>query len=255
MRTAQESAKNPIVSIIIPSYNSLDALRHCVLSIQEQLFKNYEVIIIDGNSTDGTLMFLKTLLAPFRWISESDTGIYDAMNKGVSLAHGQWFYFMGADDLFYENNTLQTIFKNSLSDDITLLIGKVKYDYTTKDSILIKQNEGVFKPIWSKRLWFKNTVHHQGVFYRRRLFKSHSYNLDYKVLADYDFNLALFKQHQHVNYLKEIIAITGTSGVSKNYQWSLYQEEIKLKVSHTSSVLIPLFYMLGISKYLLKKVL
>lgn len=254
MRTAQELPHKPLVSIIIPSFNSLEALRYCVLSIQEQSFKDYEVIIVDGNSIDGTLVFLKSLETPFRWISESDTGIYDAMNKGVSLADGEWLYFMGADDLLFDKNTLQILFEKSIADDITLLIGKVKYDYSTKDSILIKQNKGVFQPSWSKRLWFKNTVHHQGIYYRQRLFKTRNYNIEYKILADYDFNFHLFKQQQKVQFLNEIIAISGTNGVSKNYNWSLYQEEINLKSKHSVWILKPLFYVIGVGKFLFKKV-
>lgn len=243
----------PRLSIIIPSFNSLNLLRECLDSIKEQSFKEYEVIIIDGQSTDGTIDFLKTLNTPYFWKSEPDNGIYDAMNKGIDVARGEWLYFLGCDDLLYDKNTLETVFHQKIDDHSSLLIGKVKYDFGPKDSLLIKKNKGTFQPSWSKKIWFKNTVHHQGVFYKRDLFRTQKYSLDYKILSDYDFNLKLFKRKINALIISQVIAISKTQGVSKNYNWKLYTEEINLKTKQSSIILKPLFYVLAVGKYILKK--
>ena len=245
----------PLVSIIIPSFNNLNLLKECIDAIKNQVFKDYEVFVIDAKSTDGTIEYLQSLSAPFYWSSHTDKGIYDAMNKGIEKSNGQWLYFLGSDDLFYEKSTLKNIFNQKVSEDISLLIGNVKYDYTLDDSMLIKKNQGLFESSWSIKLWFKNSLHHQGVFYRRRLFNTRKYNIDYKILADYDFNLELFKRREKVLLVDQIIALSKTEGISKNYNWALYKEEIDLKTKQSSFVLKPLFYTIGFSKYLLKKVL
>ena len=89
----------PLVSIITVSYNVAATLAKCIESVKTQAFKNYEYIIIDGLSTDGTLAIIKRYdKAITYWRSEKDTGIYNAMNKAVKLARGKWFLFLGADD-------------------------------------------------------------------------------------------------------------------------------------------------------------
>ncbi len=98
------------LSIIIPCLNQIELLKDCLKSISEQSFDSYEIIVIDGNSSDGTKMFLKVVSDSIRALSEPDKGIYDAMNKGIKLAHGQWLYFMGVDDRFYDNDVLKSFY-------------------------------------------------------------------------------------------------------------------------------------------------
>lgn len=245
----------PLLSIIIPSYNSLKVLRESINSIQNQSFTDYEVLVIDANSSDGTKGYLKSLIPPIFFVSESDQGIYDAMNKGIALSKGDWIYFMGCDDQLFESRTLQTVFEQEIDRDISLIIGKVQYEYSDSDSYWIKRNKGLFEPSWSSKIWLKNTIHHQGIFYKKEVFLTQTYSLDYKVLSDYDLNLKLYRSNLKVKMLDQIIAISRTEGVSKNYDWQLYNEEINLKSNQGSLIFRPLFYMLGLGKYMLKKIL
>ena len=92
-----------ILTVIIPTYNSASHIAQCLSLIQQQLGENqlYEVVIVDGKSTDETLTIVESFtqkIPQLRWISEKDKGIYDAMNKGIALAHGKFLYFLGADD-------------------------------------------------------------------------------------------------------------------------------------------------------------
>ena len=224
-----------------------------MLSIQNQSFKDYDVWIIDNNSNDGTLEYLKTLEKPFFWKSEPDLGVYDAMNKGIALSSGKWLYFLGSDDKLYNDHILNTVFTKSIENQTQLIIGSIKYDLKKGDIVYTNQKEGVVTSSWSKKLWIKNSVHHQAVFYKRDLFSNLKYEVKYKILADHAFNLKLFKNNIKVKTIDDIIALCGTDGQSKDYKWDLYNEEITLKISESSIMLKPFFVIIGLAKYLLKK--
>ncbi|MFY7712265.1 glycosyltransferase family 2 protein [Tenacibaculum sp. MEBiC07804] len=227
----------------MPSYNNLEKLKTCIFSIMMQRFTDYEVWIIDGASTDGTQEYLKTLGQRFNFISEEDSGIYHAMNKGIEKSKGEWLYFLGADDKFSSNQTLLLCFMLREFANEKLLIGNVQYS-----------NEIKFISSFTSKLWFKNTVHHQSVFYKRELFDNVRYDENYKVLADYHLNLQLFKQGIAYKKIDSIVAVCGGEGISKNYNWNLYREEIQLKTALTSIFIKPIFYTLGISKYFFRRV-
>src|SRR5689334_2190715 len=98
----------PTVSIIIPTYNSEVLLETALESILRQTYPYREIVIIDGGSTDRTVDVIKHYSRHVAyWVSEKDAGIYDAMNKGVEAATGDWLYFMGSDDQLYEADTLE----------------------------------------------------------------------------------------------------------------------------------------------------
>lgn len=241
------------LSIIIPSLNNLTHLQICVNSIISQDFNDYEVLIIDGNSTDGTIKYLKSLNEPIQWFSNKDNGVYDAINKGLKIARGKWVYIIGCDDYIHHNFTFSKVFKQDISDDISLLLGKIKYKYINNDSYFIKRNNGIFTPNWNSKIWIYNTVHHQGTFYKRELFNSADYNLDYKIISDYDFNIKLFRNKKKALFLNQIIADCGTKGLSKFFNWKLYKEEIKIKTLNSSKLLYPFFLLIAILKYIVKQ--
>ncbi|CAM1345539.1 Glycosyl transferase family 2 [Tenacibaculum amylolyticum] len=197
---------------------------------------------MDGGSKDGTIPFLKTLTNPFSFVSEIDKGIYDAMNKGIRLSKGDWLYFMGADDCFADENLLKEVFSEPFLEE-EVLLGNIKY--TNK--------EKVFNSNFSCLLWLKNTIHHQSVFYKKSIFDQRVYNSGYKVLADYDLNLYLYKNKAPYRKLNKLIAICGDDGVSKQYNWKLYKEEITIKSSLTNNKLKIFFYLLGLTKYFFRR--
>ena len=174
------------------------------------------------------------------------------MNKGISLSRGKWLYFLGSDDSLKDDTTLENI-AIELQSNFDVVSGKIQYLFTNSDSRQIKKSNGIFSSKWSKKLWIKSTVHHQATFYRRELFKESQYNTDYKILADYEFNLRLFKKKKRVKIIPNIIALCGTQGISKNYNWSLYKEEIKFKTKLSSKLLWPLFFKIALLKFLFKK--
>jgi glycosyltransferase involved in cell wall biosynthesis len=164
----------PLVSIIIATYNAAEVLKSALDSIISYA-ANAELIIIDGNSTDGTLDILQQYDKHITlWQSEPDKGIYDALNKGTKLVKGNWVYFMGADDRLLETFADMT---QLLRDINTLYYGDVETDGP------------LFLGEFSEYRLAKFCINHQTIFYPAKVFKKYVYNIKYKVLADYALNI------------------------------------------------------------------
>lgn len=215
-------------------------MQKSIESINNQIFKDFEVWIIDGNSSIPIHTYLDTLEAPFFYLSEKDKGIYDAMNKGVSLAKGEWLYFLGAGDLLDNENVLGVVSKN-LNSKLDILYGNIRYD-TTK-----------FISRFSSLLWIKNSLHHQSVFYNKKLFTKIKYEITYEVLADYDFNLDLYSKKIKAEKIDVMIANCDKEGISKEYNLSLYKAELKLKKAHVNAAFYPLLLLLVAFKFTVRK--
>ncbi len=107
-----ESSPVPLFSIITVCYQAAEALQCTLISVQSQDFSDYEHLVIDGGSQDGTLEYLKAQKAPqLKWISEPDKGLYDAMNKGLAAAKGQFVWFVNAGDLIEDRDVLSRLAK------------------------------------------------------------------------------------------------------------------------------------------------
>lgn len=110
---------NPLISVVTVSYNAVLTIEQTILSVINQTYPHIEYIIIDGGSTDGTVDIIKKYANRIAyWVSEPDKGIYDAMNKGIRTAKGEWINFMNAGDLFYSKDTLEKVFSKSINDNI-----------------------------------------------------------------------------------------------------------------------------------------
>lgn len=216
-----------MISIITPVRNAVAHIEKVIGEVQLQTHGNKEHIIIDGGSEDGTVDVLKSRDDDINyWLSEADAGIYDAMNKGIDAAGGEWIYFLGADDAFYRPDTLETIFRQGeLPDDIDLLLGNVLYP-----------DGQLFRSRFSKKLYYKNSIHHQGAFYRRRVFNGFRYGLTepaprhrhFHISGDYQLNLMLFLRGTKCMYRDAIIARCGP-GVSMAGHFAGYREEIVIR--------------------------
>jgi glycosyltransferase involved in cell wall biosynthesis len=105
----------PKISVIIVVFNGAKTLPQAIESVLRQTYKNVELIVVDGGSTDGTLDILRKYESNnFIWKSEPDKGIYDAMNKGIMMAHGEWLHFLGADDTLINDKVLENVFNENL---------------------------------------------------------------------------------------------------------------------------------------------
>ncbi|MDO6760188.1 glycosyltransferase [Tamlana sp. 2_MG-2023] len=241
------------LSIIIPTLNQEQDLHQCLNVMMRQSYDFYEVIVVDGGTKNFDINGLKNKFKNVKFISESDNGVYDAMNKGVTLASGEWLYFMGVDDSFYDVGVLESVDFYFRKKDIKLILGQIVYDLGGKDSYFVRKNKGLIRPKWSNEMWIKNTLHHQGAFYHKSNFEKEYYDMSYKILADYAFNLNLWKRRIPVVILDKKIASCGSKGMSKKYNYTLYKEDIILKTKASSILLTPLFVLFSVIKFCLNK--
>ena len=122
------------ISVVTVCYNSVNTIEETMLSVLNQTYPDIEYIIIDGGSTDGTVDIIRKYAARLGyWISEPDKGIYDAMNKGIAAATGDYINFMNSGDMFASNDVLSS-FKNFVSDDPEIVYGDVKLSYKGKEA-------------------------------------------------------------------------------------------------------------------------
>lgn len=211
----------PYFSIIIVVYNGENTLQAAIDSVLCQTFTSFELLIIDGASTDGTIDIIKSTTHKYRqikYISEKDTGIYDAMNKGVRWASGEWLYFLGSDDRLYERNTLKKISEIKQLSDSDIIYG---------DIVLIPGNKR-YGGKFSFRKLLQRNISHQAIFYKNYLFKQiGEFNEQYSICADWDFNLRCFASgNLHISYVDIIIAYFSIGGASKKNDIAFFRKSL-----------------------------
>jgi len=240
--------KPPRISVIIPTFNSANTLASALQSVFAQAHLTLEVIIIDGGSTDATLNIIQQQREHIAHaLSEKDAGIYDAINKGLQLAKGDWIFILGSDDVLDHPEVFAEMLA-AASPAEQLIFGRVIY-IGSKQSLVPQQHVSSL----SRKLWLKNTLHQQSVLYRRDLFDHFRFNTSYRVLADYDFHLHLLHLGVVGTYVPISVARCAAQGLSKRFRRSLYLEELTIKRQRLSFVLWLFNIPWVIGKFLLKQ--
>lgn len=171
------------------------------------------------------------------------------MNKGLNLVKGEWIYFLGSDDTFFNNKTLETV-SNQLKKGLDLVFGNVYYKIEDNNyPFIYSKNKKEKKANWNWKIWLHNPVHHQATFYNKNIFSQNKFNIKYKILADYALNISLYKQQLNYTVLYMTIAKCSSAGVSKRGNWHIYKEEIQLKTNLSSILYFPFFFLLSFIKY------
>ena len=205
-------------------FNGAKYLEQTIQSVIDQSYNNVEYIIIDGGSTDGTFDIIKKYEDQIDyWVSEKDNGIYDAMNKGIVLASGEWMNFMNAGDIFYDENVLEKIHVE-LKNEFIVVSGQVSIYYES-DFI---ENYGN-----------KNIIPHQAAFFRSEYMKNLKFDLEYKILADGELLRRLQKLKEYnAKYLDMIVAKFYLGGVGNNpkFLFRRMKEELKMRSASNQSV-------------------
>lgn len=199
------------LSIITVNYNNLSGLKKTFESIQSQTFHDYEWIVIDGGSTDGSKEFLiqnKDYI--YYWVSEHDEGIYNAMNKGIAKATGEYCQFLNSGDYYINNNVLQTVFDNNILLDVNFgdqwcinKAGKVIEHRSYPDHM-------------SLSFLFRNPLGHQASFIKTEIVKKHLYKEQYKISADRAFFLELYCAGCSFYHIPLPIVFFDTEGIGSN---------------------------------------
>ncbi|KAA6350181.1 PGL/p-HBAD biosynthesis glycosyltransferase [termite gut metagenome] len=238
----------PLISIVTVSYNAVTTIEETILSVINQTYPNIEYIIIDGGSTDGTVDIIKKYQDKIAyWVSEPDKGIYDAMNKGIDRATGEWVNFMNAGDYFYDNNIIASIYFSSVLDNISVLYG---------NTLLIYENKKELQDVKPSRIFSKYKYMpscHQSIFCRILYVKTLKFNTSYKIAADLDFFYRLYKINHNYLYFHSIIACYDVvDGISSKQYRQTYKEIIQIKHSYLIYLAFIVFFNL---KLFIKSVL
>lgn len=176
---SKNAPKPPFFSIITVTLNNVDGLKRTQSSVEQQSCTDYEWIIIDSGSSDGTPEHLKTTNA--QWISEPDNGIYDAMNKGIDRATGSYLLFLNAGDELVNPKTLEHI-QNTAKQETGFIYG---------DAL----ENSSYKPARKPNIALGMFTHHQAMLYNRQTLGDTRYNTTYKIAADYDLTARFLTRH------------------------------------------------------------
>lgn len=204
------------ITIITVTYNCIDILENTINSCINQNYDNIEYLIIDGASTDGTLDIIKKYSYKItKWISEPDKGIFDAMNKGIKMASGDWVIFMNAGDYFYQNNVLSDIFAKEDLSEFGVIHGR--FMSCSNNQLELIDLTPFYKNTKSvKGMGFS----HQACFVRTTLARDNLFSSEYKFSADYNqlYNL-YYKNNIAFKQVDTIVAVMqGDDGATqRNY--------------------------------------
>lgn len=247
--------KNNFISIIIISLNTKKKFIKSLNSAYSQNYKKKEIIVIDGLSKDGTDTLIKKNKKKInKLIIEKDKGIYDAMNKGIKYAKGDWIIFLNSGDIFYKNNIIKKVFlsklsKIGLSEDIiygnTVVINKqLKYFVNSKNF----NRQSINMPFC-----------HQSSFVKSKLLKKNRFDLQYKICADFNFFMRMYKSKKVFKKLDNIFCIVEGEGLSDKSRFRVFNENLKILFKNSifteNLIKLILHYLILLTSQLLKKIL
>ena len=208
-------------SIITVNYNNKEGLRKTIESVIHQTFRDFEYIIIDGGSTDGSVDVLKENDAQIDyWVSEPDGGIYQGMNKGIKKATGEYLNFMNSGDCFYANDILEKVSQYNSNADF--IVGK-DYHYNSETH---QGHASIQPPRMTMIHFFVATLDHQSSFIKRDLFENSLYDEGHRLVSDWIFfTEKIIKEQKKVQFIPDIACRREEGGLSEQ-QWENNQKEI-----------------------------
>jgi putative colanic acid biosynthesis glycosyltransferase len=236
----------PTFSVIVACKNPGTRLHAALSSVWGQRDVSFELIVVDSVSTDGSGEWLDSRRSNIATlIREPDRGIYDAMNKGIANARGEWIYFLGADDRLATDDVLQQSAALLQQRGVGVGCGEAIFD----DGRVYSLQPHV-RPL------ARNFVHHQATFYRRSLFsKQGAFDAALGVMADYELNLRLWTNGVKFAPMPLAIASCGVGGVSDSGRWRGYREEIAVRHRYFSPLRCLPWDVLSVVRFMRKKVL
>jgi glycosyltransferase involved in cell wall biosynthesis len=193
------------LSIITINYNNVDGLKRTVESVFNQTWRDFEYIVIDGDSTDGSKEYIQENAECFdKWVSDSDRGIYHAMNKGIEYSRGDFLFFLNSGDLLID----------SLDKCITHL------DYNNSIFCFryyIEENRSIYKSETNKKdliSLLDDMINHQSIIYRKDCFMNHHYDESYQFCADYKHLLSCLLEGKKIKNIDEFLSVFNLNGIS-----------------------------------------
>lgn len=227
-----ENIKNKVTVVTI-SYNADDSIERTILSVLSQTYPNVEYLIIDGGSEDKTMEIVGKYETDIDVIiSEKDSGIYDAMNKGIDAATGDWCIFMNAGDIFADEIVISDIFKDAISPSVDVIFGDVINVYSWGKV----KSYGRYFSGKEPRLPFS----HQSTFVRTKILKNYRFNTSFKSAADHDLLFRIYTDGHKFLHKKRFIAEYGVYGISSTSMRSFNEVAI---INDTPKIIYILEYL------------
>ena len=210
------------LSVITISFNIADEIERTCKSIVNQSFQDFEWIVIDGGSTDGTTGILNKYLSRINvFVSEPDKGIFNAMNKGIKKSDGKYLLFLNGGDELYDNDSLNNL-SSLLYSDFDLI--------ACNEKIISGNNISDWIPTDDKTDFFVTTLPHQSTLINKRLFTSHGfYREDFKIAADYEFFVRVANKDYNYLHADMFLSIFYRNGISSNITELLKKENKIIK--------------------------
>ena len=208
-------------SIITVNYNNKEGLRNTIESVIHQTYRDFEFIVIDGGSTDGSADVLREYDSQITyWVSEKDSGIYNGMNKGIAKATGDYLNFMNSGDCFYDADVLQHVAAHS-TEDADIIVGR-DFHYSEQR----QQGHASIQPSRVTMMhFFVATLDHQSSFIKRELFAGSPYREDYRLVSDWIFfTEKVVSEGKKVLFIPDIVCRREEGGLSEQQRERNRQE-------------------------------
>jgi glycosyltransferase involved in cell wall biosynthesis len=212
----------PHLSIITVNLNNVNGLRKTIESVINQTFSDFEYIIIDGGSTDGSVAVIKEYAGKLSyWITDPDTGIFNAMNKGIKQAKGDYLQFLNSGDWFMDETILQKSFSFDHNEDILYGDANQVYENGTVELHCTGMEEEI-----TLAYFYKHTLSHQAAFFRKELFISGLYDENFKIVSDWKFFIdRIILKNCSLKKIDLVIVNFDMSGVGSQSESNLHKYE------------------------------
>ena len=247
------------ISIITPVYNSQKTIEDCLRSVIGQTYPDIEYVVIDGGSTDGTTEVLRPYRAKIAlWVSEPDTGIYSALNKGLSLATGEAVGILHSDDVYAHDRVVEDVVEAFGKSGAESVYGDLKYvDRNDPKRVIRDWKSSPFIPGKFRYGWMPP---HPTFFVKKKVFENYGgFNENLRIAADYELMLRFLEKHRvSTHYLPEVLIHMRIGGVSNRglrNLWTKTREDFlawKLNGLSSSIYTIPLKNLVKIPQFFMK---
>ena len=213
------------ISVITPVYNGEMMIKDCMESVANQTYQNREHVIVDGLSSDNTVAVVNnSKYGTVKLVSEKDAGIYDALNKGISLATGDIVCFLSADDMYAHTGVLQSI-ENAfqLHPGVHMVYGDIVYvDRNDLSKVVRYWKSSAFRPGLFKKGWMAPNT---ALFIRKDIFKEYGFfNLNLKMASDYELQFRFFEKYKLESvYVHDLLVRMRSGGVSNSSLKNIYK--------------------------------
>jgi putative colanic acid biosynthesis glycosyltransferase len=219
------SQSRPLISIVTICFNDLHGLKKTISSLESQTSKAFQHWIIDGGSTDGTKEFLTELKAtwPLHWISEKDKGIYDAMNKGVTCANGEFLWFINSGDYLADAAVIADIAMELKSHpEVDLFYGKIYFENENGRRLL-------GRPVKADEFLRDMPISTPATLFRRGLLLEKAFAIEYKIISDWISIKSIFESGVQTRFIDRVLSVFNLEGISSNQLWKILSEKLSFE--------------------------